>query len=135
MGRKLPPGEASANHLYRLYSDRAKRKGVRWHLSKKEFKALTRQSCFYCGVPPYKVHQLSHYNGGHTYNGLDRINPRQGYVRANVVPCCQPCNMAKGAMTLNGFYGWLCRLVAHQIKRGNFRLWPQSTEHIREVVK
>lgn len=103
MRKKLPKGEAMFNQLLAHYKWHAKRRGLKWDLSKEVFKSLTKQLCFYCGTAPktifgafIKSKGLEHrYNGTYTYNGVDRINPKEGYIRDNCVSCCTKCNRTK----------------------------------------
>lgn len=62
----------------------AKYRGIEWAIDKRSFFELISQPCFYCNG------QLS--PGG---VGLDRIDPKQGYVTSNVVPACRICNVIK----------------------------------------
>jgi len=78
-----------------------------------EFFRLSQLPCEYCGRPPTITWNISFSNknvsetqklyGDFTYNGLDRIDSSQGHILGNVVPCCYPCNMAKGDMTTEEF--------------------------------
>jgi len=66
----------------------AKRRGIKWELSLKEYEML-QKPCFYC-------------NGYfHTVTvgcGLDRIDNLIGYTKNNVVSCCKVCNMVKNSI-------------------------------------
>jgi hypothetical protein len=62
---------------------------VYFELSFEDFATLTKKLCAYCERPP-----LSNARG-YAYNGLDRINPVQGYFKENLNPCCWECNRMK----------------------------------------
>jgi hypothetical protein len=44
------------------------------------------------------------------YQGMDRVEPKLGYVTGNVVPCCKTCNWAKQRMGLIEFRKWVTRV-------------------------
>lgn len=116
MSNKKPDGEAAFNKLFYMYKVNAKSRHLSFSLSKKKFKELTKLSCHYCGVEPSQ--EAFQYSGHgkstpYTYNGVDRINNKQGYTKNNVVPCCKICNQAKLNMPLSEFLLWIKRLVAY----------------------
>jgi len=117
MGRKhssLPFGQASFNLLYRDYTDRAKKNGVRFEITKEDFGLLTKMGCFYCGSAPSRKRCKSKHSGAYLYNGLDRIDPNMGYTMDNVVPCCWECNKLKSNKTLQEFKQQILEIVKHR---------------------
>lgn len=76
--------------LFRRYVLMCQRRNVYWGLSLEEFHALTSGRCFYCSRPPQQKSR------SYTYNGIDRVNNRQGYIAANCVTACKECNFIKG---------------------------------------
>lgn len=72
--KNLPKG-------YKEYAIRAKTKGLPFEITIEEFYKMTSGNCVYCG-----------HAGG---NGIDRLDSKKGYVKANIVPCCWPCNRMK----------------------------------------
>ncbi len=98
--------ESSFNMVYGGYKTRTTERKIEFLLSKKEFKFLTSQPCFYCGTEPNQ-YRFSHEKicyGVYKYNGLDRIDSKNGYVKNNVVPCCKYCNVAKNDLSSKEFY-------------------------------
>lgn len=97
----------------------AKSRGYEWSLSDEQVRHLIFAPCHYCGT-----------SGGNTcwrydrtappvrYNGIDRMDNARGYVTGNVVPCCAPCNRAKGDLPYADFVEWLDRVA-------RFRLAPE----------
>jgi hypothetical protein len=65
------------------YSERAKKKGVPFELTKTDFDILVKGDCEYCKRSPT------------TWFGIDRVGPSEGYVLGNVVSCCFDCNVDK----------------------------------------
>jgi len=89
---KLPHGIASFNMIYGSYKRGAKVRGIEFNLSKEDFKVITSQNCYYCGVPANQIfapNNKARINGNYIYNGVDRKNPNSGYYKENVVPCCK----------------------------------------------
>lgn len=73
---------------YKNYKQGAKSRDLDFNLSKEEFDEITKMPCKYCGE----------YSGvflGVYFCGIDRIDSNIGYVKDNVVPCCEICNRMK----------------------------------------
>lgn len=84
---------------YSLFKAIVKRKGRPTTLSLVEFLDLTSRPCFYCGgvLPTFGY-------------GIDRVDPKIGYVQGNCRPCCSQCNIAKNDWTETEFKEWAARL-------------------------
>jgi hypothetical protein len=67
----------------------AKRREIRWSLTKLETVKLLRRKCAYCGSDKRM--------------GIDRINSNFGYERKNVQPCCVTCNQMKNNLSHEDF--------------------------------
>lgn len=80
----------SMKRLFKSYVRGCKRRNVFWGLTIEQFHELTNQPCEYCALPPVQVSRA------YTYNGIDRMNPKQGYVPENCVTACKGCNWIKG---------------------------------------
>ena len=89
-----PPGKESSQRsmkrLFKNYIRGCKRKNIYWELTLEEFHKLTSSNCAYCEKPPAQRSRT------YTYNGIDRMNNKRGYIRDNVVPACKECNFLKG---------------------------------------
>lgn len=107
----LETGEASFNHLFGNYKDRAIRKNLEFKLNKEEFKELTKQNCYYCNIEPRQVLKKIKYKGNYIYNGIDRVDNNKGYILDNVIPCCGMCNKAKRHLTKEVFEKWIVSLI------------------------
>jgi len=112
---RLPEGVAAFNKLYGTYRGGAKRRGLLFELTKKDFRNLTQKSCYYCGVEPRQVSVAQKNTGAYTYNGLDRVDNSRGYVLDNVVPCCGRCNKMKSSMLKGEFLGHIKRIYDYSI--------------------
>ncbi len=107
----LPDGEAAFNSLLRNYIRSGKERGHEFLLSKDEFKYLTKQDCYYCGVKPYNISKHGDYKTEYIFNGVDRVNSKDNYTLENCVTCCKRCNYAKHTMTEQEWLEWTTRFV------------------------
>jgi hypothetical protein len=83
---------------------KAKERGMTYALSEAREKELFSLDarCHHCGAAPQGVKPL----------GADRLDPdAREYTDDGVVPCCKPCNFARGGLPLADFYR-ACRNVA-----------------------
>lgn len=88
----------------------AKKRGIRWELTIKEFNLLIAQVCHYCGG-----------SLGITGSSLDRKDNKIGYDMSNVVPCCGRCNFTKSDyFTYDEMREFLAPVLSQiRIKRGS----------------
>jgi len=100
---KLSVGEANLTHVIRGYKNGAKKRDLEFSLTRKQFKRLTQQKCFYCGAKPHNMCYHKQSNGEFIYNGIDRIDNTKGYIIDNCVTCCYICNQWKRAYTQQEF--------------------------------
>jgi len=97
----LPAGQAALNELFLEYKQSARQRNHLFSLTKKEFAALIKQECYYCGDSP---RLRPHYGTeGITANGVDRVDNSIGYITSNVVTCCTHCNLAKRTMSSSDY--------------------------------
>ncbi len=111
----LPRGESGFNVLYSAYKRSAKRRNLNFEITKEQFKELTQKNCHYCNVVAAQIR-----NGGktkktkehsaYTYNGLDRVDNKQGYVINNLVPCCGICNKMKHVLNYKDFLNHIAKI-------------------------
>lgn len=110
-------GEASFKHLFHFYKFQAKEREFAFDLTQDEFRTLTKQDCFYCGVEPAIIHKRLISNGEYICNGVDRLDNSIGYTTNNCVPCCTRCNMMKKCMSLDEFVASCQKISDYQNKR------------------
>lgn len=105
-------GNVAKNQLISWYIWGAKRRNLKFDLSREDCERLFQSPCYYCGVPPGAVRHTRkhHYN----YNGIDRVDNSRGYTWDNCVACCRQCNQAKSNFSVDCFLSWANRLVLHQ---------------------
>lgn len=100
-------GKAPRNRVYSLYKLKAKYKKVIFSLSKEEFEKIIDENCFYCGKNPSNIAKSRNNNENLIYNGIDRLDNNEGYIKGNIVPCCWECNKAKGVRNKEDFIKWI----------------------------
>lgn len=100
----LPKGERAFNNTYYMYKYEAKSRNLVFEIDKDLFKKLTSSDCFYCGRKPSSYIKIQNKKAGYYfYNGLDRVNNNVGYIKENVVTCCNWCNKMKIHHSLEDF--------------------------------
>lgn len=105
-------------YVWKEYVKSAEERQLEFTLTKDQFRDITQQNCYYCGIQPHTVKDR---NGSHIfkassyiYNGIDRIDNSRGYTIINSVPCCRNCNIGKGTKTRDEFLAWVSRVYHHQ---------------------
>ena len=89
------------------YKRHAKRRNIKWKLSRESVMNIIEKNCFYCGATPSNIKKTKNSLGdGLVYSGIDRVDNGEDYTETNVVPCCKTCNQAKGDMSLVEFQKW-----------------------------
>lgn len=99
--------------IYREYIRGAKKRGFEFDIGFDEFNTLITSNCYYCGGEPtekpnknYMIKTIEPLK----VCGVDRIDPKQGYVEDNFVSCCSKCNYAKHEMNKDEFFLWIKRI-------------------------
>ncbi len=113
-------GEANLNKLYATYVSSAKKRKIKFDLTKKEFKDLTKQNCKYCGTEPLTAKTSSRSYGEYIYNGIDgidRVDNNIGYTLDNCVACCKMCNYMKHSSSVGDFSSHVRKIYEHLFKR------------------
>jgi len=111
---KFKEGEASFNQLFGQYKKHAEQRNLDFRLSKKEFRTLTQQNCFYCDSKPQgKCGTTKRNNGIYIYSGIDRVDNSKGYIIDNCVPCCKVCNYMKLTSSKDNFIEHIFLIYKH----------------------
>lgn len=122
--RALGHGVASMNQVMAGYRHKAKKSERSFSLTKPQFFAISQAPCFYCGSARSNTHRSPHGTGDFSYNGLDRIDTRKGYIFSNTVSCCRVCNFAKSNNSQGEFTEWIRRAYLHLKNTSMAGLWP-----------
>jgi hypothetical protein len=90
------------NLVWSRYTGKARKAGIEFSLTVKEFDILIAGDCYWCGAPPCN---LSVSKGGVrlAYSGIDRLKATHGYTSDNCVSCCKRCNFMKGQLSREEF--------------------------------
>lgn len=104
----MPEREATARELQRRYRINAGKRGLIFALDLPTFRTMCFEPCHYCGAEPSP------------WNGIDRIDGKEGYIDGNIVTACAMCNYAKRGHSVDAFLAWATQIHAHQLslKRG-----------------
>lgn len=102
---KIAKKSTGHNSIYVSYKNNAKKRKLEFNLDFEYFKNLLIDNCFYCNAIPSNIYMKSYYNV--TYNGIDRIDNKLGYINGNVVTCCKMCNISKNSYTSDIFLNWI----------------------------
>jgi hypothetical protein len=113
IARRGLKGASGQSKLYKAYTTGAKKRNLKWDLSKSDFQHLTHLPCHYCGANPSQLSHRSGTHGDYVYNGLDRLDNKLGYMLSNVVPCCKVCNFAKHTQPYEDFITWIKQVYAN----------------------
>lgn len=98
--RFLPELGAQKNAWLKKYKNRAKKDNCVFEFKDEEFFYLCAQNCYYCDEPPSERNTYVYSRKGgseirYKANGIDRVDPKNGYTKTNTVPCCTVCNLMK----------------------------------------
>jgi hypothetical protein len=123
-------------HYKTLYGSHKRRHEPRWPndtmISYDAFVKTIHMPCHYCGAEKSnfyhscyrsdgtaRIHAekqksyIAHSSSGISYNGLDRIDSKQGYIEGNVFPCCKRCNGMKNKYSINEFVNHIKKILEH----------------------
>ena len=85
-------------------------------------KTGTLKTCRECGTQdlyenfPQALNKSGNYCGapaGDALNGIDRCDPRFGYLRNNVVTACTVCNFNKQSLSKDEFLQWVAKIAKY----------------------
>jgi len=97
--------------IFSSYKTGAKKRNLTFELSLEKFSFLLKSNCRYCGSHPKQI--LKRQKSRKTqliYNGIDRIDNKEGYTEENSVSCCMYCNRSKSDLTLQEWKQYIERI-------------------------
>ena len=78
---------------------------------------MSNKNCTYCGDEPNNCFtDRLNKNYKVKYSGIDRIDSNIGYIKNNVVPCCNKCNTAKSILSQNEFKDLIIKIYNNYVK-------------------
>ena len=111
----LPKETAHVREIFRNYRKSAKRRGIYFGITVKEFLHLASQNCTYCGAEP-SIQTWTLSKNKIPLNGVDRIDSDLGYKLGNCVPACKDCNTLKSKRSAEEFIEQIRRIYEHSKK-------------------
>jgi hypothetical protein len=114
---KISNRDPNLNTAFLRTRGNAKTRNIEFSISKSYYESVSKNNCYYCNQKPMQDSKDS-VSRCPSYNGLDRIDPRYGYIENNVVSCCKYCNYAKHNLSLTEFKEWLIKCYSHTILKG-----------------
>ncbi len=97
--------EKEVNNIARMqatYKQVAMLKGIPMNLTDANMELMFTSDCWYCGK-----------TSNDKLNGIDRLDPGQGYNEVNCRSCCKECNYSKGALSHQNYIAQLSRILIH----------------------
>jgi len=124
---EFDPVTYTIRRLYKRYKSDARRRKFEFNISLEFFTYYISKNCHYCALEPKTVTNLTaecgiirkerYDDGWIAYNGIDRVDPKRGYTKDNIVTCCEFCNRAKLDWTSEEFLEGVRRIYEHKIKK------------------
>jgi len=132
-----PDGLAAAKNVFNSYKNKCSKKKIIFDVTLDEFVEITSRNCHYCGSLPEQEYSgifksglragQKKVNGTYKYNGIDRIDPKLGYIVGNMRSCCRYCNSAKLDRSETDFFAWVERAYEHTREKANaFTIKPTN---------
>lgn len=112
-----PAGESARNSIYGNAKNHAKKRKIKFILTKEEYFEIAENNCYYCNQDP-KDSCYKNANGNIKVSGIDRVDSSKGYENGNCVPCCKYCNAFKLELPQSDFYLKAKQLVENLKKKG-----------------
>ena len=109
---------------YSSYQRKSKRKKIPFEITKREFYDIVKKECYICGKPDSKTH----------CNGIDRINPKLGYILNNCKSCCASCNYLKDRYQLNELLNKCSEIYLNCREKLNLAISTDGGELIRTKI-
>lgn len=99
--------------IMNTYIQKANAKGRDFELTFQQFDNLISGNCFFCGATPNTEYRYKKKDFELMRNGIDRLDPNQGYTLSNSVSCCKICNFLKGTLSKEDFISQVRRISSH----------------------
>jgi hypothetical protein len=103
------------NRAFYSYQKDAIRREIPFYLTREDFVEIVERPCAYCGIM----------NEEKNFNGIDRVDSKQQYVKENCVSACTLCNFLKHVMPVDLFFRRIEHILTRQ-GRIMGRLYPET---------
>jgi hypothetical protein len=114
---KIDNRDPNLNTAFLRTRGNAKNRGIEFELSKTYYSKIASMNCYYCDSEPDQSASINFKERCTSYNGLDRKDPKLGYVEGNVVSSCKYCNYAKHDLSEKEFYEWVRKVYEQTISK------------------
>jgi hypothetical protein len=112
-GKTRTTEESYTNSVLNAYKQSASKRKILFELTCEDVETVIKQSCAYCGSPPI-IKKLKYIKGKpYPRNGIDRTDSKVGYVKGNLTPCCDLCNIMKNTLSTENFYAHIKKIYEH----------------------
>lgn len=112
-GRSKSTEKTYTNSILRAYKHSAKKRKIDFQLVSEDIEDLIKKPCTYCGSLPEEK-KLKYIRGKqYARNGIDRIDSSIGYVKGNLTPCCNTCNIMKNILSTEEFKTHIKKIYEH----------------------
>ena len=111
----MQPGNSKCgfSKMFGDYRRSAKKRNLPFELSKQEFRILTKQFCWYCGLEPTNMFRDHGCRNFYLSNGVDRVDNSKGYTWENCITACKTCNRMKSDLSGEQFIAKVRRIMSH----------------------
>jgi hypothetical protein len=109
---------ASLHDAFCRYRNSAKKRKYAFTLTRELFEHIVKSDCYYCGAAPGNTALSSNFykrqkagiliRERFTFNGIDRVDNKLGYIESNIRPACKACNYAKGKLSASEWLSQAC---------------------------
>lgn len=111
---KIAEEKHDLNYFYYIYS--ALRNKIEFEIDYETYLGLVDNHCSYCGI--------KRENG--KFVGIDKVDPKRGYVRGNCVSCCKLCNFMKSNIDVTRFLNIVEHIACYNNPSYAQKLHPES---------
>jgi hypothetical protein len=93
----------------------AETRRLEYSLSDNTVLKIIKEPCVYCGEKPSNKVKNIKTGYEYSYQGIDRLDNKKGYVEDNIVPCCAICNKMKLDSEWSDFIWHIKKIYDHTI--------------------
>jgi len=114
--------DSSFLRIVNYYKVNSKKNNIRFELTNDEIRQLTSSNCHYCGIEPLRISKNKSGKNTYKFNGIDKKDPKIGYILDNCVPCCWECNQLKSDYTYEEFNELINKIYINLKEMQNYKI-------------